>query len=589
MAQLGHLLDEFGRGGIRGDGPAAGADDRSVQVDDDRREHLGDGADVGTWENITLDNSYWANAPAAYHPPKRTALDTWTRAHGTGFVLGDLEWDQFFRIRAADYRTGIHIVPGQRASFTGSFLQSEIRRTDVALQADSFDSRWGMSFASSVLEGSEAAVRNSSEAYVKLTDTKLSGPVSGTVHRLSGKVPRYEQGPLPKPSRAALYVADRAPHEAGIMPVRDATAAIQQTLDRAGRDGGGTVYLPAGWYRVNGHLTVPAGVELRGSSSVPNRDLNGASGGTVLMAYEGRGTAHADSATALLTLNGKGAGVRGLRVLYPENNPAAENSPVPYPYAVRGNGTGTYAVDLGLPNAWNGIDMATHRNDRFVVRKLSGAVFNRAVTVGRSDGGRIEGVLNNGNAVGRVGYALPNWVLESNIFPQVIDDPMRKQSQIVTVDGATRLTVLNAFAYGFHHGLVVNSGEVTAYNLGTDNLGADGFTVKADGGDVTAVNVMRYNGSSVSGSARVFNIMAINMLQNRLTAAASPAGSGTVTLTGNETEPGRYERGSTVIATARPLPGHRFVNWTVDGNEISSDPAVTLTVTEDRTVTANFT
>ncbi|MEU8504743.1 glycosyl hydrolase family 28-related protein [Streptomyces brevispora] len=545
------------------------------------------GADVGTWENITLDNGYWAVAPAAYRPPKRAALDSWTRAHGTGFVLGDLEWDQFYRVKAADYRTGIHVVAGQRASFTGSFVQSEIRRTDVALLADNFDSRWGMSFASSVLEGSEAAVLNESEAYVKLTDTKVSGAVSGIVHRMSGTVPRYDQKPLPQPARSALYVAD-APHETGIMPKRDATAAIQRALHRAGRAGGGTVYLPAGWYRVDRHLSVPAGVELRGASSVPNRDLVGASGGTVLMAYEGRDTDHPDTATALVTLDGRAAGMRGLRVMYPENNPATENGPVPYPYAVRGNGTGTYAIDLGLPNAWNGVDMAAHRNDGFTVRKLAGAVFHRAITVGRSDGGRVEGVLNNGNAVARVAYALPNWVLESNIFPDVIDDPMRKQSQIVTVDGATRLTVLNAFAYGFHHGLVVESGEVTAYNLGTDNLGDGGYTVKADGGDVTVVNLLRYNGASVDGPARAFNIMAINMLQNSLTAEAEPAGYGTVTLTGNETEPGRYERGSTVTAEARPLAGHRFVSWTVDGDVISTESSVKISVSEDRTVTATF-
>ncbi|MET9480802.1 glycosyl hydrolase family 28-related protein [Streptomyces sp. NPDC006638] len=555
------------------------------------------GADVGTWENITLDNGYWAKAPAAYHPPKRAALDAWTRAHGTGFVLGDLEWDQFYKIRAADYRTGIHIVPGQRASFTGTFLQADIRRTDVAVEAESFDSRWGLSFAASTLEGSEAAVRNKAQAYVKLTDTDVTGAVSGIVHRMAGAVPRYEQTALPKPARAALYDVTKAPFAApvghGIPPVRDATARIQRALDQAGRDGGGTVYLPAGWYRIDSHLRVPAGVELRGASAVPNRDLNGASGGTVLMAYEGRNTPSPDTATALVTLGGTNAGVRGLRVLYPENNPAAtvpgeDGSPVPYPYAVRGAGTGTYAIDLGLPNAWNGVDMAAHRNDRFTVRKLAGAVFNRAISVGKSDRGRIEGVLNNGNAVGRVGYALPNWVLESNIFPQVIDDPMRLRAQIVTVDGATRLTVFNAFAYGFHHGLVVSSGDVRAFNLGTDNLGADGFTVKADGGDVTAVNVMRYNGATSSGKAKLYNVMAINMVQQAVTATAEPAGAGTVRLGGNESEPGRYEKGSRVTATAVPAAGQRFVRWTVNGEEVPGGAEVTLDVTADLAVTAHF-
>ncbi|MEU9337716.1 glycosyl hydrolase family 28-related protein [Streptomyces sp. NPDC048290] len=549
------------------------------------------GADVGTWEDITFSNAYWAKAPAAYRPPARAVLDAWTRAHATGLVLGDLEWDQFLRITLTDFRTGIHIVPGQRAAFTGSFVDADVRRTDVAVRAEEFDSRWGLSFASSTLEGSDFAVSNGSDAYVKVTATALVGATEGTVHRLSGTVPVHTPKPLPRPARAVLYDVTDAPYNAprthGVHPVRDATPAVQRALDRAGREGGGIVYLPAGWYRLDGHLTVPEGVELRGSSAVPNRDLLGASAGTVLMAYEGRGTDRPDTARALITLDGDRAGVRGLRVFHPENNPAAPGGLRPYPYVVRGDGTGTYALDIGLTNAWNGIDMAT--SDGFTVRKLAGAYFAHGISVGASDGGRIEGVLSNGNAVSRVGYALPDWVQEKNIFPQVIDAPMREQAQIVTVDGATGLTLLDVFGYGFHHGLVVDSGEVTAFNLGTDNLGGDGFTVKAgDGADVTAVNVMRYNGTTLSGPARLVNVMAINMAQHTVRAATEPAGAGTVTPHGNETEPGRYERGSRVTVTAEPAAGQRFTGWTVDGTDAGTDPRLTLTVTGDLTVTARF-
>ncbi|WP_433430289.1 glycosyl hydrolase family 28-related protein [Nonomuraea sp. CA-141351] len=547
------------------------------------------GADVGTWENITLSNAYWADAPAAYRPPQRAALDAWTRAHGTGLVLGDLEWDQFYRVSLADYRTGIHIVPGQRAQFTGAFIEADVRRTDVALETEDFDSRWGMSFASSTLEGSLAAVRNKSQAYVKVTDTELKGATEGTVHRLPGQVPRYEPKPLPRPARAALYVVDQAPRTNGIVPQRDATAAIQRALDRAGRAGGGIVYLPAGWYRIDGHLTVPEGVELRGASAVANRDLLGASAGTVLWAYEGRGTANPDTATALITLNGDRAGVRGLRAFYPENNPAAEGGLKPYPYTIRGNGTGTYVMDIGVPNAWNAVDMATHANDGFTVRKLAGAYFSHGITVGASEGGRIEGVLSNGNAVTRVGYALPDWAQENNIFPQVIDDPMRKQARIVTVDGARGLTLLDVFGYGFHDGLVVRSGEVTAFNLGTDNLGGDGHTVDAgDTAKVAAVNVMRYNGATLRGPARLINVMAINMAQQTVRATAEPAEGGTVSIGGYETEPGRYEKGSTVTFTARPAAGYRVTGWTVNGADAGGEAELRLVVSADLTVTARF-
>uniref|UniRef100_UPI000849EAE3 discoidin domain-containing protein n=1 Tax=Actinacidiphila rubida TaxID=310780 RepID=UPI000849EAE3 len=147
------------------------------------------GSDVGTWQDVTLSNSYWAKAPAAFHPPNRAALDAWTRAHGTGLVLGDLEWDQFDRISLSDYRTGIQVVAGQRAAFCGVFLRTTVLRADVALQVDSIDSRWGLSLASSTLQGSVASVRNASSAYVKVTGTTLDGPTSGTVIPLAGDLP----------------------------------------------------------------------------------------------------------------------------------------------------------------------------------------------------------------------------------------------------------------------------------------------------------------------------------------------------------------------------------------------------------------
>lgn len=551
------------------------------------------GADVGTWENVTFSNGYWASAPAEYRPPARASLDRWTRANGTAFALGDLEWEQLYRLKASDYKVGIHIVPGQRISFAGSFLQTEIRRTDVALKVENSDSRWGLVFSGGVLEGSTHAIENASAAFVKVTGTKLTGDTVGRVPILSGTPPTYDQKPLPKPARAVLYDATKAPFSAprgtAYLPEQDATRAVQRALDQAGSDGGGIVYLPAGWYRISTHLRVPAGVELRGASAVPNRDQLGRSGGTVLMAFEGRDTPDPESATALLTLAGDRSGVRGLRVFYPENNPAAADGLVPYPYAIRGSGTGTYVVNVGMPNAWNGVDFVTHANDGFVVRKLTGAFFNHTVHVGASDRGRIEGLLSNGNAIARVGYLRPNWVVERNIFPQVIDKYMRTRSELVTVDGATRLTVLNAFGYGFHEGLVVRSGEVTAYDLGTDNLGNDGHTVKVESGKVVVTNLLRYNGTTSSGPARLYNIMAINMVQHAVSASVAPAGSGSVALSGNETEPGTYEHGSQVTATATPARGYTFVNWTVNGTVRSTSPTLTVTVDADLELTANFT
>ncbi|WP_223291255.1 discoidin domain-containing protein [Streptomyces avicenniae] len=578
----------------RGQAPSNGQVHESATVRNIRGTVLFDGAtayngaDVGTWENIVLDNSYWADAPAAYDPPARATLDAWTREHGTGLTLGDLEWDQFHRVRVSDYRTGIHVVPGQRAEFTGSFLETEVRRTDTALLVDGIDNRWGMQLADSVLEGSVAAVDNNAAGYVKLTDVELTGAVEGTVHQLTGELPeRYEPAPTPQARRATLYDVD-APHGVGVLPERDATRAIQRALDRAGRAGGGIVYLRAGWYRVDGHLDVPRGVELRGASAGPNRDLLGSSGGTVLMAREGRGTEDAATATAFITLSGNGAGVTGLRVFYPENSAAPAEGVAAYPYAIRGDADGVYVVNVGLPNAWSGVDMGD--SDDFLVRKLAGAYFNGGIRVGASEDGRIEGVLSNGNATARVGYALAGWGLESSIFPQVIDRYTRAQSDLVTVDGASGLRTLNVFGYGYRNGLVVTAGEATAYQLGTDNLNADGVVVSAaDGTDVTAVNLARYNGATSSGPVNLVNVMAINMVSDPVAAAAEPAEAGTVTLGGHQVEPGRYERGSTVTARAEAAEGYRFDHWTADGEPLDGGASLTLTVEGPLDLTAHFT
>ncbi|MFJ2636153.1 discoidin domain-containing protein [Streptomyces sp. NPDC087422] len=544
------------------------------------------GSDVGTWSDITFSNSYWAHAPSAYDPPARSALDRWTRANGTGLVLGDLEWDQFSRISLSDYRTGIQVVKGQRAAFVGAFQQTRVVRTDVALQVDDIDTRWGMTVAGGTLQGSVASIRNATKGFVKVTGTALDGATSGTVVTMPGPVPVRAAAPdLPAPRGHALYAAGAVPHGVGYQPAADATAGIQRLLDRAGARGGGTVYLPAGWYRVEGRLRVPAGVELRGASSSPNRDEDGASGGTVLFAYAGRNTANADTDAAFVTLAGNGSGVRGLRVFHPENNPATGY--VPYPYDIRGTGRGTYVVDVGLTNAWNAVDEG---NDGFVVHKVTGVFLNRGVTARAGRGGLVDGVLSNGNAVNRTGFGIPGWGLGSDLFAQTIDGFTRKNTDLVRVDGARGLTVSDVFGYGMHNGLVVTSGDVRAFNLGTDNLGDGGYTVKAGASaDVTAVNVLRYNGATSTGPAKLLGIMAINMVQQSVTATAEPASGGKVTVGGNQTEPGRFERGDTATVTAVPAAGFQLLGWTLDGAQLpDSGPTVTVPVTGDRTVVARF-
>jgi hypothetical protein len=173
----------------------------------------------------------------------------------------------------------------------------------------------------------------------------------------------------------APYNAPRPSSVGTTLPSSDATSAIQQALTDAGNAGRGVVYLPAGSYKVNTHLTVPANVKLRGTSSVPNRDQFGRSAGTVLFAYEGHNTSQPSSATAFITLNGSTAGARGFRVFYPNNNP--QNGIAAYPFTIRGNGANLYVANVGLTNSFNGIDLqgTSANTDNHYVEHVVGTVF----------------------------------------------------------------------------------------------------------------------------------------------------------------------------------------------------------------------
>ncbi|MGI6264210.1 MAG: glycosyl hydrolase family 28-related protein [Acutalibacteraceae bacterium] len=175
------------------------------------------------------------------------------------------------------------------------------------------------------------------------------------------------------------------------IPGRDSTAAIQQALDAAEAAGGGTVYIPAGVYRVDGALHVATGVELRGSFESAHYG-NSTNRGTQLYAYGYKDDANGP---ALITLE-EGAGVKGFTVFYPDQRytDQTDNSDMrlhAYPPTVRAN-KNTWIQNMTMIGTYTAIDAMSDNCDNIVITDVTGAAMYASLILGHGTNG---GVVQN--------------------------------------------------------------------------------------------------------------------------------------------------------------------------------------------------
>src|SRR5579871_2466181 len=183
--------------------------------------------------------------------------------------------------------------------------------------------------------------------------------------------------------------------------VADDTQAIRSALAVAS-NGGGTVYMPAGTYYVTGTLTIPPGVELRGSFD-DNHET--ASNGTVLEATGDAGTSNPGGDPAFITIDAN-AGVRGITVFYPSQS--LTSTPSTYPYTFRSAGQDTWLTYDDVVDGYNVADFGTFGSSGFVIHGLWAMALNEGVVVGGgTNGGAIdEAVLDFGPTI------MTNWPID---------------------------------------------------------------------------------------------------------------------------------------------------------------------------------
>lgn len=266
-----------------------------------------------------------------------------------------------------------------------------------------------------------------------------------------------------KPRRSAFYLATLS----GVSESSDDNSeALQQLLTLAGNEGGGVVFLPPGHYNFRQPITIPAGVELKGSVDVPSLPTGP---GSVMEIYAGKND---KNGTPFISMQ-PGSGIRGLVMNYPEQmvqlltEPALNGSDVyHYPFTIRGN-SDVYIVNVAFRAAYQGIDLFTNSCNNHFVDYASGHVFKTGIHVGgSSSGGHIYNAQFNQIAYGSGGEtkfgAWPN--SPDNLQPDhtiyEYEHDMAyaycwNNLDFFIVENCTNQVLYNNFDFGSNHGFTL--------------------------------------------------------------------------------------------------------------------------------------
>jgi len=469
-------------------------------------------ADVGTWQNVSISPKYWQNALnsttisalSEVEAPGADEISTYTSKKAVGLKLGDLEWTEFSGLTVDSYNIGIMIVQGKRISFAGSLYDISIKNCTKGVVVSDLDQRWGMLIANSTIEN---GIKNSTTGAVKLCGVKSTGVLKSIATTnndvdLSAYAIDYTVT-YRKPSKADLFLLD-----ASINQEEDCSAAIQALLDAAGKNGGGVVYIPAGYYRLDNPIRVPGGVELRGASSVATRDQGWLSSGTVLMCYYGDDASNGPTDQAFITLSGEYAGINGIRIIYPENGVYDED--LNTTYTVRGEAKGVYMVNCAIAASAYGVDF--RGCDEHFIKKVTTCCYYNTFLLG-GKGGVLTGCLQNGTVISRTKVPrLENWMSENDAFNSLFVIT-RQETDYILLDGAKDQLIYNTFIYGCANMIINRNSEGTVViNIGSDNIGENMHQLIMESGSMTVINSMRYNGNSFehkNGDLQIHNRITI--------------------------------------------------------------------------------
>lgn len=490
---------------------------------------IGSSADVGVFDRVTFSPKYWAGATGIYKAADAAEVTSYCKENGSAaLLLHDLEQQQFSRVTIEGYEYGILFsAEPTRWMASGPMTEVNIRDCTYGIYAEedvyqsingyaanicydltAIDCRCGYIISNSTIEGDVYAIFNgcpkvkdttgkSMQAYIHLADVTLKGDVYGNVSYTSA-------GETVDLSRCAMET--RSSKSTGrafeAVSANSSEAEVQAALDRVGAAGGGIVYLPAGNYEISNGLRVPANTEIIGAAASPQMIPNV---GTVLWCRQQPSNSAQLDAPALVTLDGDCAGVSGVYFLYADNITAVDaGEPISYyPFAIRGEGKGAWAINCCISGATHGIDF-TDCDEHLISSLYSGCFYSHMEVSGNN--GIIQNCLANGTILYR-----NNGVVPANeaatIFPNFFEKYAIPNCTYITVGEGDGQKIYNSFIYGAKHMLYNNGGtNVVGVNICSDNLGS--YVIYQKSGSMTVVNAIVTSTKTfgnLSGDMEIYN------------------------------------------------------------------------------------
>jgi hypothetical protein len=260
--------------------------------------------------------------------------------------------------------------------------------------------------------------------------------------------------------------------------MEEVSTKLQNAMNLMASQGGGVVYVPSGRYRLDNAITVPEGIELRGSASAPHH-----SRGRSTIFYTNYGKNGSLTSTALITLSPT-AGIDGFKVYYDQQKGGSSNYSV-YGYTARGTGINNYIKNVNFVNSYYQTDFGSYRCDGLYIDGATGFPLKKGVVVG---GGSRNGIVRDCQF--NIHYFYDN---EDYATLSVSTDDIRNFSILNSeafVNGNTKDQVMyHNFVYGANSGLVIDSGADTfVLAHGSDGCDRSMTARGATTGDVILVN-----------------------------------------------------------------------------------------------------